>query len=170
MTFIFQEAAVLVCNIIRSITFVYFQFIDSKTQSYQSIPKFFNCYIVQIFFCYVDWLDSTIGGKSVTIGFFCFFVFCFCFAVPSSVPTSEVLLPRHSSRHPPPSATPRAHSASRPRPQRSTGGDVRSLVGCIRRKHCTAAESLRWCSVDIVPVLIEHTQDTTYCAPYWRQC
>ena len=43
MTFIFQEAwteaAVLVCNTIRSIRFVYFQFIDSKTQSYQSIPN-----------------------------------------------------------------------------------------------------------------------------------
>ena len=50
-------------------------------------------------------------------------------AVPSTVPTSEALLPRRSSRHPSPPATPRAHSASRPRPQRSTGSDVRSLVG-----------------------------------------
>ena len=74
MTFIFHEAwteaAVLVCNIIRSITFVYFQFIHSKTQSYQSIPKFFNCYIVQVFFCYMDWVETTIGGKSVTIAYF----------------------------------------------------------------------------------------------------
>ena len=86
-------------------------------------------------------------------------------AFPSTVPTSEALLPRRSSRHPPPPATPRVHSASRPRPQRSTGSDVRSLVvDAIQRKHCTAAESLRWCSV--VPVLIQHTQDTTYCAPY----
>ena len=38
----------------------------------------------------------------------------------------------------------------------------------IQRKHCTAAASLQWCSA--VPVLIEHTQDTTYCALYWRQC
>ena len=32
----------------------------------------------------------------------------------------------------------RAHSASRPRPQRSTGGDVRSLVGCHPKEtlHC----------------------------------
>ena len=76
MTFIFQEdwteAAVLVCKIIRSITFVYFQFIDSKTQSYQNIPKYFlfDCYIVQVFFCYVDKLETTIGGKSVTTGYF----------------------------------------------------------------------------------------------------
>ena len=77
MTFIFQEywteAAVLVCKIIRSITFVYFQFIDSKTQSYQNIPKYlflFYCYIVQVFFCYVDKLETTIGGKSVTTGYF----------------------------------------------------------------------------------------------------
>ena len=33
----------------------------------------------------------------------------------------------------------------------------------IRRRHCTAAESVRWCSV--MPVLIEHTQDTTYYTP-----
>ena len=33
----------------------------------------------------------------------------------------------------------------------------------IRRRHCTAAESLRWCPA--VPVLIQHTQDTTYYAP-----
>ena len=47
------------------------------------------------------------------------FIYLF-FAVPSSVPTSEALLPRRSSRHPPPPATPRAHSASRPHPYRST--------------------------------------------------
>ena len=59
-------------------------------------------------------------------------------AVPSTVPTSEALLPRRSSRHPPPPATPRAHSASRPRPQKSTGSDVRSLVGCHPKEtlHC----------------------------------
>ena len=34
----------------------------------------------------------------------------------------------------------------------------------IRRRHCTAAESLWWCSV--VLVLIEHMQVTTYYAPY----
>ena len=62
----------------------------------------------------------------------------FFFAVPSFVPTSEALLPRRSSRHPSPPATPRAHSASRPRPQRSTGSDVRSLVGCHPKEtlHC----------------------------------
>ena len=69
-------------------------------------------------------------------------------AVPSSVPTSEALLPRRSSRHPPPSATPRAHSASRPRPQRSTGGDVRSLVGCHPKEtlHCCWVTSVMFSS------------------------
>ena len=38
----------------------------------------------------------------------------------------------------------------------------------IRRRHCTAAKSLQWCSV--MPVLIEHMQDTTYYAPCWWQC
>ena len=38
----------------------------------------------------------------------------------------------------------------------------------VWRRHCTAAESLWWCSV--VPVLIEHMQDMTYYAPYWQQC
>ena len=67
-----------------------------------------------------------------------FFFFFFFVAVPSTVPTSEALLPRRSSRHPSPPATPRAHSASRPRPQRSTGSDVRSLVGCHPKEtlHC----------------------------------
>ena len=38
----------------------------------------------------------------------------------------------------------------------------------IWRRHCTAAESLWWCSV--VPVLIQQTQGITYYAPYWQQC
>ena len=65
-------------------------------------------------------------------------LFFFFFAVPSSVLTSEALLPRRSSQYPPPSATPWAHSASWPHPQRSTGGDVRSLVGCRPKEtlHC----------------------------------
>ena len=65
-------------------------------------------------------------------------LFFFFFAVPSSVPTSEALLLCRSSKHPPPLATPRAHSASWPCPQRSTGGDVRSLVGCHPKEtlHC----------------------------------
>ena len=45
-----------------------------------------------------------------------FGIFFLFFAVPSSLPTSEALLPRRSSRHPPSSATPKAHSASLPRP------------------------------------------------------
>ena len=57
---------------------------------------------------------------------------------------------RHCSRYPPTSS------------QRSTGGDVRLLVGC------PAAKSLRWCSV--VPGVIEHRQDTNNYASYWWQC
>ena len=79
----------------------------------------------------------------------------FFVAVPSSVPTSEALLPRRSSRHPPPPATPRAHSASRPRPQRSTGSDVRSLVGCHPK------ETLHYCWVTSV-VFSSACSDSTY--------
>ena len=82
------------------------------------------------------------------------FVFVF-FAVPSTVPTSEALLPRRSSRHPSPPATPRAHSASRPRPQRSTGSDVRSLVGCHPK------ETLHCCWVTSV-VFSSACSDSTY--------
>ena len=46
------------------------------------------------------------------------------FAVPSSVPTSDALFSSRSSRH----------SCLRPRPQRSTGGHVRSLVGCHHKE------------------------------------
>ena len=84
--------------------------------------------------------------------FYSFFVF---FAVPSTVPTSEALLPRRSSRHPSPPATPRAHSASRPRPQRSTGSDVRSLVGCHPK------ETLHCCWVTSV-VFSSACSDSTY--------
>ena len=77
------------------------------------------------------WCSTRICPRSYLF-IFLFFVVA---AVPSSVPTSEALLPCRSS---PPSATPRAHSASRPCPQRSTGGDVRSLVGCHPKEtlHC----------------------------------
>ena len=83
------------------------------------------------------YLDITLS-TGLTGFLLLFFCCCCCFAVPSTVPTSEALLPRRSSRHPPPPATPRAHSASRPRPQRSTGSDVRSLVGCHPKEtlHC----------------------------------
>ena len=83
------------------------------------------------------------------------FFFFFFFAVPSFVPTSEALLPRRSSRHPSPPATPRAHSASRPRPQRSTGSDVRSLVGCHPK------ETLHCCWVTSV-VFSSACSDSTY--------
>ena len=71
------------------------------------------------------------------------------------MPTSEALLPRRSSRHPPPLATPRAHSASRPHPQRSTGSDVRSLVGCHPK------ETLHCCWVTSV-VFSSACSDSTY--------
>ena len=83
------------------------------------------------------------------------FFFFFFFAVPSTVPTSEALLPRRSSRHPSPPATPRAHSASRPRPQRSTGSGVRSLVGCHPK------ETLHCCWVTSV-VFSSTCSDSTY--------
>ena len=83
------------------------------------------------------------------------FFFLLFFAVPSTVPTSEALLPRRSSRHPSPPATPRAHSASRPRPQRSTGSDVRSLVGCHPK------ETLHCCWVTSV-VFSSACSDSTY--------
>ena len=46
------------------------------------------------------------------------------FAVPSSVPTSEAPFSSRSSRH----------SYLRPHTQRSTGGHVRSLVGCHHKE------------------------------------
>ena len=58
-----------------------------------------------------------------------------------------------------PPATPKIYSVSRPRPLRSTGGDLRSLEGCHPK------ETLHCCRVTLVcsvmPVLIHHTQDTT---------
>ena len=70
--------------------------------------------------------------------FLLFFFFFFFFAVPSSVPTSEALFLHRSSWHPPPLATPRAHSTSQPHPMRPTRGDVRSLWGCHPKEtlHC----------------------------------
>ena len=58
----------------------------------------------------------------------CLFTVRLLFAVPSSVPTSESLLSSRSSRH----------SYLRPRPQRSTGGHVRSLVDCHHKETRTA--------------------------------
>ena len=81
--------------------------------------------------------------------------FFFFFAFPSSVPTSEALLPGRSSRHPPPPAIPRAHSALRPHPQSSTGSDVRSLVGCHPK------ETLHCCWVTSV-VFSSTCSDSTY--------
>ena len=54
------------------------------------------------------------------------------------------LLPRRSSQHPPHPATPRTHSASWPHPQRSTGSDVRPLVGCHPKEtlHCCRVSSV----------------------------
>ena len=93
------------------------------------------------------------------LAFFLFLLFSFLFwAVPSSVLTSEALLPCHSSRHPPPPATPKAYSASRPHPQRSTGGDVRSLVVLVG---CHPKETLHYCRVTLV-VFSSACSDWTY--------
>ena len=42
-------------------------------------------------------------------------------------------------------------------PQRSTGGDVRSLVGCHPKETLHCCQSLGWCLV--LPVLFQRTQD-----------
>ena len=54
----------------------------------------------------------------------CLFTVRLLFAVPSSVPTSEAPFSSRSSRH----------SYLRPHTQRSTGGHVRSLVGCHHKE------------------------------------
>ena len=75
---------------------------------------------------------------------------------------------------------PQRHSSRAARPGIPTSGHTRLIPhrgpaprgpqetsdrwrAAIRRRHCTAAESLRWCSE--VPVLFQHTQDTTYYSP-----
>ena len=66
---------------------------------------------------------------------------------------------RHPYFRPHPGHIP--HRGPAPRgPQEVTS---HSWWAAIRRRHCTAAESLWWCSV--TPVLIQHTQDTTYYTP-----
>ena len=68
-----------------------------------------------------------------------------------------------------PSATPKTHSASWPRPQRSTGSDGRSLVGYRPKEtqHCCRVTSV---------VFTDACSDSTnaghhlLCAQYWRQC
>ena len=84
--------------------------------------------------------------------------------VPSSVPTSEALLPRRSSRrsHFRPHPGLFRHGGSAPRGPQEETSDCWWAV--IRRRHCTAAESLPLRS--IVPVLIQHTQDTACNARY----
>ena len=68
---------------------------------------------------------------------FCFFFFCCPINCADHRGTAPApLVP--ASPPPPPPATPRAHSACRPRPQRSTGSDVRLLAGCHPKEtlHC----------------------------------
>ena len=86
-------------------------------------------------------------------------------AIPSSVPTSDApLVPAY-----PAPATPKTHSASWPIPQRSTGSDVRLLVGCHPKEtqHCCRVTSV---------VFTDACSDSTnaghhlLCAQYWRQC
>ena len=54
-------------------------------------------------------------------------------------------------------------AAPPPEVHRRRPSSDRWWAGAIRKRHCTAAESLQWCSV--VPVLIEHTRDTTTMPP-----
>ena len=72
-----------------------------------------------------------------TLAYFLIYFFCLLLLL---------LLSHHlrSSRCPPPPATLRAHSASWPHPQRSTGNDVRSLVGCHPKEtlHCCRVTSV----------------------------
>ena len=60
------------------------------------------------------------------VGKYMFFVVDVDVVGPSYVPTSDALLVPASLLL----ATPKTHATSRPRPQRFTGSDVRSLVGC----------------------------------------
>ena len=87
--------------------------------------------------------------------------------VPSAVPTWEALLCAARPDIPTSGHTQDSFRITAPPPK--VHMRRRQIVGGlpVRRRHCTAAESLRWCSV--VPVLIEHTQDITCYAPYWRQ-
>ena len=84
-------------------------------------------------------------------------------AILSSVPTSETLPPfrvyRHSHFRPHPRLNP--HRGPAPKGPQKEASD--RWWAAIRRKHCTAAESLRWCS--LVPVRIQHAQDDTSLCP-----
>ena len=87
-----------------------------------------------------------------------FNLFFFFFAVPSSVPIFRISRPSQGSFcivAPPPEVLRRRRQI---RDTKSV-----SVSGGLPSEGDTAAESLRWCSV--VPVLTEHTQDTTYCSP-----
>ena len=52
----------------------------------------------------------------------------------------------------------KTHSASRPRPQRSTGGDVRSLVGCHPKEtlHCCRVISVVFSSACVDSICAGH--------------
>ena len=98
-----------------------------NASNYQNLPSvIFNCSL------------SSFSESNTWEALFLSFFFFFFFAVPSSVPTSEAQFLHRSSWHPPPLATPRAHSTSRPHPMRPTRGDVRSLGGCQPKEtlHC----------------------------------
>ena len=73
------------------------------------------------------------------------------FPVPSSVLTSEAVLPCLSIFQPP--DTSRIHFVSRRCCRRSTRGKADRWQATIRRRHSTAVESLHWCSV--IPGLIQ---------------
>ena len=90
------------------------------------------------------------------ISFFSFSFF-FCADLRGTAPVPLIPAPPHL--WPRPGLIP--HCSPAPRgPQEETSDH---WWAAIQRRHCTAAKSLRWCSV--MPVLIEHMQDTTYYAP-----
>ena len=81
-------------------------------------------------------------------------------SIPSSVPTSDALLPRLSTRHPYLSPHPRLIPQLGPAargPQEETSD---RWWADNRRRHRTAVGSLWQCS--LMSVLIQHTQDITY--------
>ena len=65
--------------------------------------------------------------------------------------------PRRSSRHPYLRPHQRLIPHRGPAAHRSTGGDVRSLVGCHPKETLHCCQSLGWCLV--LPVLFQRTQD-----------
>ena len=114
------------------------------------------CFLKYWVFCFVVYIPAP-SISSIT-DWVVLFSFCCPFICADLISTAAMLLVPAS----PPLAIPRAHSAS-PAPKTTQMSD--HGWAAIQRRHCTAAESLQWCSV--MPVLIEHRQITICYAPYW---